>query len=175
MTLRKLTHLLALCIVAPAALAYHGVGAAVRAPAAQPDYVAKVRTYFEAHIAQLPCDAPTTTFPRWVGFPVRRCTYKDVGITTKAYMLNPTAEQLAHWVVTACQDAQATSMDACTKRMERVIQEASSGGIFPVAGYIVEPSGAAGGHGSGALCILFRDGVTIGTATWRTRGSLPTR
>jgi hypothetical protein len=167
MILREVALLMSFCIFTNATLVYR-CGAADSASLVQPEEVTKARAFFAKRLARRKCDPPTTTFPRWAGFPVQNCDYTDVGITTKAFMLNPSADQLARWTVTACHDAQATAIDKCIAWMGRVILDASSG-VFPVAGFIVEPAGSAGGQGNGALCLLFRDGVTIATADWDSR------
>ncbi|HEX3142463.1 MAG TPA: hypothetical protein VHQ64_00700 [Pyrinomonadaceae bacterium] len=135
----------------------------------QAELIARARARFQQMLPQLPCDAPVNDFPNWENLPVTKCSYTDVGVTTRTYMLNPSADQLARWAVTACQDAHAHSMNACVSWLARQIREASSGGIFPVAGYIVEPASSGGGHGNAATCYLFRDGLTIRTATWHTQ------
>ena len=106
------------------------------------------------------CDEPRLDYPRWQGFPVALCPYSDIRVTVRTYMLNPDLQRQARWTATACADANASNMQAC---MDFVISEtrtASSGGVFPVSGYIPEPSG-------GGLCYLFRDGVTVWTARYR--------
>lgn len=55
-------------------------------------------------------DADLTQLPDWKGLPVQTCTYTDTqfpgdNVTTTAYLLFPTAQQLASWVVNACIDA----------------------------------------------------------------------
>jgi hypothetical protein len=130
--------------------------------------LAQAAAYYAAHLEKRNCFPPDTNFPRWSGFPVQNCPYEDVGISVHTYMLNPTADQLARWTVTACHDAGAASPGNCITYMEKLIMDASSG-VFPVAGYIPEPAASGGGHGSAAQCYLFRDGVTIATDTWDSR------
>ena len=86
----------------------------------------------------------------------------------RTYMLSPSADQLARWTVTACHDAGTASPQDCIKYLANFIIKASSG-VFPVAGYIPEPAASAGSHGSTALSLLFRDGVTITTDIWGSR------
>src|SRR4051812_3825734 len=81
------------------------------------------------------CDPPRLDFPRWEGFPVRLCDYHDIGVTVRTYMLNPDRVKQARWTVTACFDAQARDMRRCIDYMVGVVRTASSGGVFPVAGY----------------------------------------
>jgi hypothetical protein len=103
------------------------------------------------------CDPPRLDYPRWEGYPVTRCPYSDIGVTVHTYMLNADRAKQARWIVIACQDAKAPNMHACIDYMVRVVRKASSGGVFPVAGYIPEPEG-------GNVCYVFRDGVTVWTA-----------
>jgi hypothetical protein len=102
------------------------------------------------------CDAPRLDFPRWTGFPVTLCDYRDIGVTVRTYMLNANDAKQARWTVTACRDARATKIHACIDYLVGVVRGASSGGIFPVAGYVPEPQ-------NGGRCYLFRDGVTVYT------------
>jgi Mannosyl-glycoprotein endo-beta-N-acetylglucosaminidase len=102
------------------------------------------------------CDPPRLDYPRWTGFPVTLCDYSDIGVTVRTYMLNADRAKQAHWTVTACQDAKATNMHACIDYMVGVVRRASSGGVFPVAGYVPEPQ-------NGGVCYVFRDGITVWT------------
>jgi len=102
------------------------------------------------------CDAPVMNYPRWEGFPVTLCKYTDIGVTVKTYMLNADRARQARWIVTACRDAQAVNMRKCIKYLVSEVRDASSGGIFPIAGYIPEPQ-------DGGTCYVFRDGVTVWT------------
>ena len=168
MALRKFVLLVSFCILASRTPA-NDWGWATQSPSPnKPDEIATARALFAKRLTDRECDPPDQNFPRWSGFPVRNCSYSDVGITTKAYMLNPSADQLARWTVTACHEAQATSVKHCVTRMVNLIVGDSSG-VFPVAGFIVEPAKSAGGKGNGPVCLLFRDGVTIATTTWDTR------
>lgn len=138
------------------------------ASASTSEEVTQAAAYYAAHLGKRNCDPPDTNFPRWPGFPVQKCAYEDVGITVHTYMLNPSADQLARWTVTACHDAGAASLRNCIAYMAKLIMKASSG-VFPISGYIPEPAESGGGHGSAAQCYLFRDGVTITTDTWDSR------
>jgi hypothetical protein len=111
------------------------------------------------------CDPPRQDFPRWAGFPVALCDYTDMGVTVRTYMLNADRAKQARWTVTACRDAKVTKMHACIDYMVDVVRAASSGGIFPVAGYVPEPQ-------DGGRCYVFRDGVTVWT-TLRPRWQPP--
>lgn len=137
------------------------------AVAADPLEVAKAKAYYAKHLEKRECDPPDTNFPRWEGFPVQNCVYKGVGITVHTYMLNPSAEQLARWTVTACRDAGAASLEKCVSYMEKMIINESSG-VFPIDGYIPEPGLSVGASDSDPRCPLFRDGVTIATESWDT-------
>lgn len=124
--------------------------------------LASTQAYFAARLSKRTCDAPVNDFVRWATFPVQRCLYSDSGVTVQTYMLNPSADQLARWTVTACADAQAAAPAACASAVSKAIMAASSG-VFPVAGFIPEPASSGGGVGSRVLCFLFRDGVTVTT------------
>ncbi len=102
------------------------------------------------------CEAPRFDYPRWVGFPVRKCPYSDIGATVQTYMLNADRQKLAKWTLTACQDAKASNLRGCIKWLAGELRDASSFSVFPVAGYIPEPQ-------DGGLCFLFRDGITVKT------------
>lgn len=100
------------------------------------------------------CDDPVMNYPRWEGFPVKLCEYSDIGVTVKTYMLNANRAKQARWIVTACKDAHALQMKKCTDYLVGEVRTASSGGVFPIAGYIPEPQ-------FGGVCYVFRDGVTV--------------
>jgi hypothetical protein len=102
------------------------------------------------------CDDPVMNYPRWEEFPVTLCKYTDIGVTVKTYMLNADGPKQARWIVTACHDAQASNMRKCIKYLVSEVRNASSGGVFPIAGYIPEPQ-------DGGVCYVFRDGVTVWT------------
>jgi hypothetical protein len=125
--------------------------------------LASTRDWFAARMGNRSCEPPVLDFPRWAGFPVRRCSYSDGGVEAHSFMLNPSQDQLARWTVTACHDARAADATACARVLARTLWSASSG-VFPVAGFIPEPASAAGGQGQAIQCFLFRDGVTITTA-----------
>jgi hypothetical protein len=133
------------------------------ASATAPDTHAATRAYFASKLAKRTCEAPRDDYPQWKGLPVQRCDYSDSGVTAKTYMLNPSADRLARWTVTACADAGATAPAACAKAVSSAIISTSSG-VFPVAGFIPEPAESGGGQGTQVLCFLFRDGVTVNTA-----------
>ncbi|MEJ7806917.1 MAG: glucosaminidase domain-containing protein [Telluria sp.] len=91
------------------------------------------------------CDPPVMNFARWNGFPVQLCGYQDGGVSVRTYILNASPEQRARWIVNACLDIQAASTKTCADKLFDSIKTASSGGVFPVAGFIPEPASAAGG------------------------------
>lgn len=106
------------------------------------------------------CEPPVLDFPRWKGFPVQLCGYTDT-VSVRTYMLNASPEQRAHWIINACIDVHAPSTSSCADTLFKWIRDASSGGMFPVAGFIPEPASSGGGQGDHPVCYLFRDGVTI--------------
>ena len=109
--------------------------------------------------------APAAPAPAgWTGFPVQRCAYRSMGVNAVVYLLDAPAEKLAAWTLTACADAGAQDMAGCAKIVARQIAEASNA-QFPVAGYVIEPASSGGGQGEAAVCYLFRDGVTVRTAS----------
>ena len=133
-----------------------------------PEYAAVLKdteTLFAKKSPKLKCEAARTDVLKWEGFPVTRCTYVEQAVVSHPDLIIPSPEQLARWTVHACQEAKATEVQKCTERLVNLIRIASSGGIFPVAGYIPEPASAAGGQGDKIICLLFRDGVTVATAT----------
>lgn len=109
-----------------------------------------------------------TNAANWTGFVLMRCNYTHLGASANVSMLNPDAAQLARWTVTACRDAAANHMEACTQHIIRRIWSASNA-QFPVTGYVIEPKSVLGGTSNAPLCFLFRDGVTIRTASVTTR------
>ncbi|HEY8880067.1 MAG TPA: glucosaminidase domain-containing protein [Roseateles sp.] len=146
------------------ALAAPASAPAASAPGPQDaQLLVSTREWFAARVASRSCEPAVTDFPRWAGFPVRRCSYSDGGVEAHTFMLNPTPEQLARWTLTACDDAQAADATACARVVAQTIWSASSG-VFPVAGFIPEPAASGGGQGQAIQCFLFRDGVTVATA-----------
>lgn len=139
------------------------------APAAQAnpnshdDVLTKTRAWYASKLGTRQCDPSSNDFPRWSGFPIQRCVYVDTRVQVQTYMLNPTADQLAKWTVTACVDASARDLSGCAGIVSNYVVKASSG-VFPVAGFIPEPSSSGGGKTNETDCFLFRDGVTVRTA-----------
>ncbi len=129
------------------------------------DLIALATSYFAARIATRNCDLPEINLLHWEGFPVQSCAYAAGGVAVRTYMLNPSAEQLARWTVTACMDARAAKPRDCIGYLARQIMS-SSGGVFAVAGFI--PAALEAGNGRGTVyCHLFRDGVMITTDNWK--------
>ncbi|NVD97754.1 glucosaminidase domain-containing protein [Massilia sp. BJB1822] len=146
----------------------HGTASATPATSTPDINTSALLARMKAKFASLPspvghCDSPDVEFPRWQGFPVQLCSYKDT-VTVHTYMLNASAEQRAQWLVNACLDVHATSTDRCVDALFDQIKNASSGGVFPVAGFIPEPASSGGGQGNDPVCFLFRDGITIAVA-----------
>jgi len=102
------------------------------------------------------CDKPILNYPNWQGFPVVRCPYTDIKTTVKSYMLNADKDRIAKWVVTACREVNAENLRNCICHLSKLINDESSGGIFPIDGFIPEPL-------HGGRCFLFHDGVTVFT------------
>lgn len=127
--------------------------------------VALARTYYAARLPNRNCDLPEINLLHWEGFPVQSCTYAVGSVAVRTYMLNPTADQLARWTVTACADAHAVRPRDCIGYLARQVM-ASSGAVFPVAGYL--PAMLEAGSGRGTIyCHLYRDGVAILTDSWK--------
>ena len=103
-----------------------------------------------------------TTYPGWEGFPLQHCTYEvhDQDGRTKSaevIMLNPSPDQLARWIVDACQKVCGElKPEDLRKVFKHVLGQ--SGGQFPVAGVVYEDIIPADGTYE-AYC--FRNGVTV--------------
>jgi hypothetical protein len=132
--------------------------------ASEARYVAKIASggrYMERNCVP-------AALPGWTGFPLQRCEYAHLGATARVTMLNPDANRLARWTVTACLDARAAQMDRCLRHIERRIWHASNA-QFPVSGFVIEPRSVLGMSPPNApLCFLFRNGVTMRTASLTT-------
>lgn len=102
------------------------------------------------------------TYPGWDGFPLKRYTYSvtDKDGTQKSadvIMLNPSADQIARWIVNAVVEARGEYDEAlAAKTFEHIIGQ--SGGQFPVAGVVYEDILPADGVKE---IFCFRDGVTV--------------
>jgi hypothetical protein len=116
------------------------------------------------------CPPAHRAFQGYEALPVVECDYSAVvaGKTTRtrAYMLFPSADQLASWVVNACVDAHARDLRGCAGRLSSTIWTASNG-QFAVAGFVVEPAqSSTWRYPHDPYCFLFRDGVTVTTRNW---------
>ena len=107
-------------------------------------------------------DCEFTTWPGWDRFTLSRCRYNvhDRDGSTKTatvVMLNPSVEQLARWVATACVAAKGEAKPRFTETLlNRIISESDC--QFPVAGIVYQDiSPADGVH---ETC-CFRDGVAV--------------
>jgi hypothetical protein len=103
------------------------------------------------------------TVPGWENFPTIQYTYtlkdKATGTnkTASVIMLNPDAQQLARWIVTACIEAKGSVTTNLTKKLaDRIISQ--SGGQFPIRGIVYEDILPANGIHE-VYC--FMDGVTV--------------
>lgn len=104
-----------------------------------------------------------TDLPGWEGFPVKLYRYhtgKDVRVNKKkealVYLLNPSAEQLARWIVYAVWDAKGhVSYEDVEKVRKHILYQ--SGAQFPVSGVVYEAMYEAGHYEP----YVFRDGVTV--------------
>jgi sugar lactone lactonase YvrE len=114
------------------------------------------------------------TLPTWKGFPTKRYTYtiKDKDGATKSadvIMLNPTADQIARWIVDALTEVKGTyTPKAGAKIFTHIL--AQSGGQFPVTGIVYEDILPADGKYE-TFC--FRDGVTAQIEGVPHRGTEP--
>ena len=104
-----------------------------------------------------------TTFVKWEGFPLKKCTYRQAdkntpsGKTATVIMLNPEKELLAKWLVASCVIVKGnTGVKSCAIALAIEIIGAS-GSQFPVAGIVLEDMD--GDNVQSAY--TFRDGVTV--------------
>lgn len=109
-----------------------------------------------------------TTLANWADVPLHRCTYRELGASATVTLALPDAARLARWTVTACRDAVALDMTACARHLEQRIWSASNA-QFAVRGYVIEPHSVIGGATNDPYCFLFRDGVTVRTASVTSR------
>jgi len=101
--------------------------------------------------------------PGWENFPTKKYTYtvhdRATGSNKVAsvIMLNPDANQLARWIVTAAVEAKGVaSTNDTTKLMNQILGQ--SGGQFPMRGIVYEDILPANGINE---IYCFRDGVTV--------------
>ncbi|MBR3485118.1 MAG: lipoprotein [Bacteroidales bacterium] len=104
-----------------------------------------------------------TDIPDWEGYPVQLWEYhtgKDIYLGEPkrglVYMLNPSPEQLARWVVNAVFDATGALDPADIEKTCSFIQW-QSGAQFPVKGVVYEDMYTAGFYEP----YVFKDGVTV--------------
>lgn len=116
------------------------------------------------------CKLSAVHFPNWENFPVQDCSYTshqmNVSVSTKAYLLFPDAEKLTNWTINACIDIKHKDVEFCALKLMQVVR-IQSAGQFPIAGFVVEPPmGKNWKHPTQPYCYLFRNGVTVTTASW---------
>ena len=99
----------------------------------------------------------------WEGYPVRLYEYYTGYDSTacgpkkgKVYLLNPSPEKLARWIMTAAWEASGTLKFEYTERIRKYIAH-QSGAQFPVSGVVYEAMYKKGDY----YPYLFRDGVTV--------------
>ncbi len=114
------------------------------------------------------CAEPTLNYPGYPGLPVLNCQYRFQGVTGDVWMLNADATRLARWSVSACRAIETRHMRAC---LDRVVERVwgGSNGMFPIAGFVVQPGREVGGQSDAPYCSLVRHGVTVSVQGWRTR------
>lgn len=128
-----------------------------------PALVAKCKNLLDrAYMAQT-LIAETDTLPGWEGFPVKLYEYKTgkdrytgQPKTGKVYLLNPSAEKLASWIISTCWEVK-KSLDA--KYVDKVFQtvRGQSGAQFPVKGVVYEDQYTPDFQEP----YVFKDGVTV--------------
>jgi endoglucanase len=105
----------------------------------------------------------TDTLPGWEGFPVKLYEYQT-GIdlythqpkTGRVYLLNPSAEKLAMWIVTTCMEVKKSVEFKYTDSLFRWIK-GQSGAQFPVKGVVYEDQYIKEFQEP----YIFKDGVTV--------------
>lgn len=107
--------------------------------------------------------AQTDTIPGWEGFPVKLYEYKT-GIdlytgapkTGKVYLLNPSPEKLAMWIITTCWEVKRSVAYKYTEKIFQTVYH-QSGAQFPVKGVVYEDQYTAHFYEP----YVFKDGVTV--------------
>ncbi len=116
--------------------------------------------------------------PGWEKFPTRRYHYSvtdkngPVNSTVKSadvVMLNPSADQIARWIVSALVEVKGAYAPEDGQRIFKHII-AQSGGQFPIAGVVYEDILPADGVNE---IFCFRDGVTVQVEGVKHRGTEP--
>jgi hypothetical protein len=104
-----------------------------------------------------------TSFSKWEGFPLKRCTYRQAdsnsssGKKATVIMLNPEKEILAKWLVASCVIVKgSTGIRSCAIKLAKAVINAS-GSQFPVAGIVLEDMN----EDNVQEAYTFRDGVTV--------------
>lgn len=147
-----------------------GACAIVAAPAlAGPDddLIAKTEARYKTRLdggQYMKQNCSDITLEGWQGVPLVRCRYTELETSAEVTLALPDAGRLARWTVTACKDAGAADMQACARHIERRIWSASNA-QFPVSGFVIEPRSVLGGSSNDPYCFLFRNGVTVRTAS----------
>ncbi len=105
----------------------------------------------------------TDTLPGWEGFPVKLYEYQtgtDIYTgqpkTGKVYLLNPTPEKLAMWIITTCWEVKRSVDYKYTDQLFQWIKH-QSGAQFPVKGVVYEDQYTKGFFEP----YIFKDGVTV--------------
>jgi len=98
---------------------------------------------------------PVQDYSGWEGFPLEQCSYTKNGIKASVIMLNPSAEQIARWVVDACYEAGHPEPEYMDKLYAHIICQ--SNGQFPVAGIVLEDMDGNGKPNN----YCFRNGMTV--------------
>lgn len=105
----------------------------------------------------------TDTLPGWEGYPVRLYQYQTGNDLytgkpkiAKVYLLNPSPEKLAMWIVTACWEVKESVDYKYTSKVLQWIKN-QSGAQFPVKGIVYEDQYTRDFQEP----YLFKDGVTV--------------
>jgi endoglucanase len=105
----------------------------------------------------------TDTLPGWEGFPVTLYEYQtgdDIYTgqpkTGKVYLLNPSPEKLAMWIITTCWEVKKSLDYKYTNTLFQWIKN-QSGAQFPVKGVVYEDQYTKGFQEP----YIFKDGVTV--------------
>lgn len=101
--------------------------------------------------------------PGWEGYPVGLYEYKTgydstacARKTGRVYLLNPTPEKLARWIMTAVWEVKGDLDFASTEKLRKQVLY-QSGAQFPVSGVVYEAMYKPGDY----YPYLFKDGVTV--------------
>ena len=128
-----------------------------------PSLVEKAKDLLDSAYMAQKLLAVTDTLPGWEGFPVKLYEYQT-GIdiytgqskTGKVYLLNPTPEKLAIWIVTICWEVKKSLDYKYTEQLFQWIKH-QSGAQFPVKGVVYEDQYTKGFYEP----YIFKDGVTV--------------